>query len=357
MINFYEYLTSVMEFFIVRPVLFAVTAFFGFALLALMLDRICGRMVARLFSRTDGATTNRVIELMRVPIILTVTSVGMIVSLQIVGLGSAPMAMLADAIRTALIVVWAVLLHRLFVTLTEKSSNTSERKLLSNAHAAQMLGNVTALALFFTAIFAILLTWDINVSGLAASAGILGIALSFAAQETLSNLFAGVSILADRPYAIGDYIVLDSGERGQVTDIGLRSTRIRTRDDVGVTIPNGVIARAKILNENAGLKTGSRIKLKVGIAYSSDARVACTVLTDVANRHNEIMEFPEARVRLRQYGESSLDFEVLCWIRWPADRGRITHELLCDIHEALPTHGLEIPFPQRSITIKQQHSG
>ena len=80
--NLYEYLTNATGFFVARPVLFAVTVFCAFALLALMLDRLCGRMVARLFSKTDGVTTNRIVELMRIPIILTVTSVGMIVSCQ-----------------------------------------------------------------------------------------------------------------------------------------------------------------------------------------------------------------------------------------------------------------------------------
>ena len=108
---------------------------------------------------------------------------------------------------------------------------------------------VTLLAL---AIYFVFLAWDIDVTAWVASAGIVGLALSFAAKDSLSNLFAGVSIAADAPYKMGDFITLDSGERGMVTHIGLRSTRLLTRDDIEVTIPNGVIGNAKIINDSGG---------------------------------------------------------------------------------------------------------
>jgi small-conductance mechanosensitive channel len=294
-----------------HPTVFALAIAAFFFLLALAIDRMCGRMVAAFLSNGDSATVNRVIELLRYPVILTVSSIGVILALQTVGLGSQVIAIIADVIRTGLVATWTVLAYRLFVTFASRARESGEGVLLSNAHAAQLVGNVTAMVLLIVAAYTILVTWDINVSALVASAGILGIALSLAAQETLANLFAGVSILADRPYAVGDYIVLDSGERGEVTDIGLRSTRLRTRDDVGITIPNGLIARAKVVNEEGGSKTGCRLRLKVGIAYGSDIRRACRVLKDVGSRHGDVLEIPDPRVRLRQFGESSLDFEVL----------------------------------------------
>ncbi len=339
------------------PPIFAVFVIVGFFLMALIVDRMCGRMVAGILRRSEVATTNRVIEVMRFPVILTVSSIGVVVALQIVGAGSVAISIAADLIRTVLVLVWTVLAYRLFVTLSRGSSAAGERSVLRNAHAAQLIGNVTAVILFVASAYAILLIWNINVTGLIASAGILGIALSLAAQETLANLFAGVSILADRPYAVGDYIVLDSGERGEVTEIGLRSTRLRTRDDVGITIPNGVIARAKIVNEEAGSDQGCRLRLKVGIAYGSDVRFVCRVLKDVALNHEEVLDGPEPRVRLRAFGDSSLDFELLCWIAKPVDRGRMVHELLCDIYEVLAQHGLEIPFPQRDVTIRDHSAG
>ena len=86
-----------------------------------------------------------------------------------------------------------------------------------------------------------------------ASAGVVGIAVGFAAKDTLANLFSGVFILADAPYKIGDYIVLDAtGMRGKVTQIGLRSTRLITRDDVEVTIPNSIMGNSQVINQSGG---------------------------------------------------------------------------------------------------------
>jgi len=86
-------------------------------------------------------------------------------------------------------------------------------------------------------IYLFFLVWGINATAWIASAGIIGIAVGFAAKDTLANLIAGVSIVADAPYKLGDYIVLDTGERGMVTNLGIRSTRLLSRDDVEVSIP------------------------------------------------------------------------------------------------------------------------
>ena len=144
--------------------------------------------------------------------------------------------------------------------------------------------------------------WDINVTGLVASAGIVGLALSFAAQDTLSNLFAGVAIMSDRPYELGDFIILDSGERGEVTKIGLRSTRLLTRDDVEISIPNGVMGATKIVNEAGGPPSRYRIRTQVGVAYGSDVDQVAEVLVSVAADHAKVLKSPEPRARFRAFG-------------------------------------------------------
>lgn len=140
-------------------------------------------------------------------------------------------------------------------------------------------------------------------------AGILGLAISFAAKDTLANLFAGVFILADSPYKLGDFIILDSGERGAVTQIGIRSTRMLTRDDVEITVPNSIMGNVKILNETGGPGEKYRIRIKVGVAYGSDIDKVQSVLLDVAQRNREVLKTPAPRVRFRAFGDSSLDHD------------------------------------------------
>jgi len=197
-----------------------------------------------------------------------------------------------------------------------------------------------------------LMIWSVDPTAWLASAGVIGIAVGFAARDSLANLFSGIFLVADSPYKMGDYIVLDTGERGEVTQMGMRSTRLLTRDDVEVTVPNAVMANAKIVNESGGPWEKERIRMPVGVAYGSDVDEVCAVLEAVAAGHPEVVAQPAPRVRMRAFGNSSLDFELLAWIDRPVLRGRIRHDLLKGIYKAFIEHGIEIPFPQTDIHLR-----
>jgi MscS family membrane protein len=205
--------------------------------------------------------------------------------------------------------------------------------------------------------YALLQVWSIDPTAWLASAGVIGIAVGFAAKDTLANLFAGFFIIADRPYVVGDYIVLDSGDRGAVTSVGIRSTRLLTRDDVEIIIPNSEMANSKVINESGGRWIKFRIRLKVGVAYGSDVDRVVAVLEQVALEHDAVCRDPEPRVRMRGFGDSSLDFEVLCWVSHPSERGLVSHHLYMNIYKALRREGIEIPFPQRDVWMRTAPAG
>jgi len=184
-----------------------------------------------------------------------------------------------------------------------------------------------------------------------ASAGIAGFAVAMAAKDTLSNLFGGVAIFMDRPFRPGDYIVLDDNERGEVVQIGLRSTRILTRDNVMITIPNSIITNTRIVNQSSPMPM-FRVRLKIGVAYGSDIRQVETILLEQVRSNPLAAQNPEPRVRFREFGDSSLNFELLCWARRPQDRGRLVHGLNTGIYDAFDEVGIEIPFPQRDVHLK-----
>ena len=162
----------------------------------------------------------------------------------------------------------------------------------------------------------ILSIWKINITPLLASAGIAGLAIAIAAKDTLSNFFGGISIFMDRPYKIGDYIVLDSGERGEVVAIGMRSTRMKTRDDILISIPNSILANSKIINESAPVPN-FRVRIPVSVAYGSDIDLVEKTLLDIASKNDQILQEPVPRVRFREFGDSALNFQLLCWAREP----------------------------------------
>jgi MscS family membrane protein len=205
--------------------------------------------------------------------------------------------------------------------------------------------------IFGGAVYFIMLSWNLEPTGWLASAGIVGIAIGFAAKDTLANLFAGVFILADAPYKVGDFIELE-GQRGQVIKIGLRSTRILTRDDIEITIPNSTIANSKIINESGGPTVKHRLRVPIGVAYGSDIDRVRAVLEEVT-KTEYLSRTPEPRVRFRSFGDSSLNFEVLGWIEDPAQRGIVIDSLNTAIYKALRNAGIEIPFPKRDVYIRK----
>ncbi|MFQ5634380.1 MAG: mechanosensitive ion channel family protein [Gammaproteobacteria bacterium] len=334
------------------PLLQALLIIIGFLLLATAVDRVFTSGVRRLVARTTTNLDDRLVEIMHRPIFMSVAAIGLVLATYRLDFGAELQNATVDFIQTILIVVWLLFGLR-FARLVVAAMTRNERHFKFVQPATEpLLANAVAVLLLVAGVYSILIAWDINVTGLVASAGIVGLALSFAAQDTLSNLFAGMAILADRPYSIGDFIILDTGERGEVKHIGLRSTRLLTRDDVEISIPNGVMGSAKIINEAGGPTHRYRVRIGIGVAYGSDIDRVMTVLHEIANAHPLVQRTPEPRARFRVFGESSLDLELLCWIARPADRGLVVHELNCEIYKRFSDDGISIPFPQRDLHIK-----
>ena len=192
--------------------------------------------------------------------------------------------------------------------------------------------------------------FGLPVTAVFASASIAGVAVALAARETLSNFFGGISIFLDRPFRAGDYIVLDTGERGEVKAVGMRSTRLQTRDDILITIPNSVITNVKIVNQSAP-RQSFRIRIKVSVAYGSDLEQVEEVLMKTAQANQMVMKRPTPRVRLRTFGDYSINFELLVWASRPHDQGRLTHNLSKEIYNKFNEEKIKIPFPQQDIHI------
>jgi len=181
--------------------------------------------------------------------------------------------------------------------------------------------------------------------------GIGGIAIALAGQQALSNLIGTVIILLDRPFKIGDYIVLGNGIQGSVSEIGLRSTRILTLNGLLVSVPNSKVADMEITNESAPVSE-SRINIPVGVGYGSDAKVVEQTLLCAAKKSEFVVADPEPSVRFVEFGDSSLQFELLVWIVRPEMKGNAISQLNTAIYEECQKNGIELPFPQRDVHIR-----
>ena len=198
----------------------------------------------------------------------------------------------------------------------------------------------------------ILSAWHVNLTSWLASAGVAGIAVGFAAKDTLANFISGIFILADAPYKVGDYINIDDQTRGVVTDIGMRSTRLLTRDNIEVTLPNAVIGNAKVINESSGPSRAMRVRVNVSVAYGCDVETVREILLGCLKEVPYASRNANAAVRFMAMGESSLDFQLRLWVAEPENRGRVIDILNTRAYQALNEAGIEIPFPQRDLHVK-----
>ena len=344
---------TVTDFFADYPYLEAVAIVVGFTILARLADRILTGSARRFAARSKTDFDDRLIDLLHRPIFTSVGLIGLILATYRLDLSAGLEETTVTIIQSILVIVWIGFGIRFLRLLLQAMRSNDDRFGLVQQTTEPLLANAAAVVFFMVAVYSILVIWDINITGVVASAGIVGLALSFAAQDTLSNLFAGVAILSDRPYQIGDFIILDTGERGEVIRIGLRSTSLLTRDDVEISIPNGVMGSTKIVNEAGGPPRQYRIGTSVGVAYGSDIDQVVEVLTRVAEDHPKTLSQPEPRARFRLFGASSLDFDLLCWIEHPVDRGAVLHELNSEIYRQFLANDIAIPFPQQDVYIKE----
>ena len=201
----------------------------------------------------------------------------------------------------------------------------------------------------------------INVMPFIAGAGVAGIAIGFAAKDTLSNLIAGVLLIIDRPFEIGDRIEVWSAPSGSATwgdviDIGLRATKIKTTDNIVIIIPNNEIMKRDIVNYTI-ISTKIRVRINIGVAYDADIDKAKDLIVQVAESANWISKEPAPVVVVKNFGESSVDLQLRVWIKNARNRMNTISYITDRVKEAFDKNGIEIPYPKRDITITNKSNG
>jgi len=314
---------------------------------------LLSRIVLSFTGKTRSEVDDEIVALLHGPVIKTIVLVGLSIATRRLGLSEQITSFTIRSLQTIILLVWVVFAFHFSKLMIHSVSKKTTRFRIVDDRTFPLFSNLAKILIVVVAVYIFILAWGIDATGWIASAGIIGLAVSFAAKDTLSNLFAGVFIIADAPYQLGDFIVLDTGERGKVINIGLRSTRILTRDDIELTVPNAVMGGAKITNESSGPSTKRRLRIKVAVAYGTDIDQVRQILLEVASGEEEVCDQPEPRVRFRSFGESGLAFELLCWIMEPVLRGRVVDSLNTAVYKRLAAEGIEIPYPKRDVYIRE----
>lgn len=225
----------------------------------------------------------------------------------------------------------------------EKTESKLDDQLIPVVHKFSKI-SISIIGLLF-----ILPVWGIQIGPLLASLGIAGVAVAFALQSSLANIFGGMSLILDKSIKVGDKIKLDSDTMGLVMDIGLRSTKIQTWDGEFITIPNGKLADSRILNFTQPANV--RVAIDFGVEYGSEpAKVKKAVMGVIEKLPNFIRE-PAPNVVMMEMGDFALKFRALFWVN-AFDVKFDTKALATEeIYNALNKAGIGIPFPTRTIYI------
>ncbi len=197
----------------------------------------------------------------------------------------------------------------------------------------------------------------VNIMPFVAGAGVVGIAIGFAAKDTLSNVIAGVLLIMDRPFEVGDRIEVwsapaNSATWGDVVHIGLRATKIRTTDNIVIVIPNNEIMMRDIINYTT-MSKDIRVRIPVGIAYDADVNKAKEIIKQVSLELDWVKKEPEPKVVVKSFGDSAVNLEARVWISRPRKRIDTISHITDRVKEVFQQEGIEIPFPKRDIYIKK----
>lgn len=212
----------------------------------------------------------------------------------------------------------------------------------------QLFENVASVIIGVFAMTTVLSQFGINVFSIITTLGVVGIAVGFAAQETLSNFISGITLLVERPFRIDEWVKLD-GQIGKVEEINLRTTRLKTRDNELLVIPNAKVASSDIVNLSAGGPL--RVRIALGIAYKETVEHARAVLNPLLEKHPGILKKPQPSVRLVELADSSQNLELVYWLspKTIDDEPKISFALLEQSKTALDNANIEIPFPHMQL--------
>lgn len=337
---------------LVEPILIVVAS----VGLAYLVELVIRRTLVVMARKTVTDLDDHIIDALRRPIFLSVIFAGIGFATASVGLEDPGRFVVMAGLKTFAVLVWAMAIMRIGSLVIHTVGNRAEVSILQ-ARTIPVFDMLMKVVVLGAAIYFVFVAWHVDLTAWLASAGILGIAIGFAAKDSLGNLFAGLSILADGPYQLGDWIIIDGtirgNLRGKVTHIGIRSTRILTRDDVEITVPNAMIANSQLINENGGPFSKQRVRVAVDVAYGSDVDQVREVLLQCAADEELAEATPKPTIRFRNFGGSGLAFELLVWLEDAGMRGVLIDRLNMSIYKAFAAAKIEIPYSKHDLYIKQ----
>ena len=312
----------------------------------LVIDRVFGRVVERTPTSLDDA----LMAAARMPIFWAIVFAGLALALnQLSFLPADWQETQAELMFVPYWLVAWVLVHRLVSNLLDWYGREMARRTHSpiDEEVIPYARRLILVLLGAIALIVLLSHFGVDVTALVTSLGIASLAIALAAQNTLSDWITGLVIILDRPFKIGDRVeILALNTWGDVQDIGLQNTRVRTRDNRMVVVPNSVIGKNLVVN-HSDPSTVYRVETRLGIDYGTDLAYARQVMIDAVRAQDWVMQDERIEALFLEFGESSMIFRVRCWIEHYVETRRIMDKLNTCLYDALHEAGIDMPDPTR----------
>jgi MscS family membrane protein len=332
----------------------------GWIVIALFINFVVDPIVHHFAGKTETDLDDIVLRILRTPIFLLIITFGVVSSLEILNISQDLIALVETSYSIIVILILSWLAYKVYDNIliayahrySAKTQMTVDDTLVPLLEKVGMvLIPVIAMAMIFD-----LFGYDLTV--FIAGAGIFGLVIAFAAQDTLSNFFAGLAILADKPFKVGDLILLDD-DVCEVRRIGMRSTTLyNTFKNDAFIIPNNDMASKKIINL---LQPDSkfRINVEVGVAYGSDLELVEKLIMEAAIEHPNVLKDlgQEPLVRFTEFADSALTFKLFVWVDDLRNQWRVAHEIRKSIDYKFRQNDIVIPFPQHTVWLHQMGNG
>ena len=313
------------------------------------------KIVKRLIRKWKSEFLDIVYDHLHAPIYLTVALAGVYYSILEVEFANQTIQYLERTVLTLGLIIWAWAVNRIGDNVLEFVKETEDSRF--DYEFAPIFENFwTAMVVVLAGFGTVSGIWGIDLTPILASAGLLGVVGGFAAKDAIANFFGGLALYFDNTYKLGDYVVLNTGEEGIVVDIGIRSTNVKTRDDVIITVPNSVLNSSRVTNESSPDST-VRLKIPVSVSYNSDIDEVEDAMIEVAENEGSVLDHPKPRVRFKEFGDNGLQYELFAWIPNPIEKVRARHKLNQGVFKEFDSRGIEIPYPQRTLTFDRDDEG
>lgn len=342
------------EEYIQNDILRALTIVFLIFVIFKLLIFIIEKTIVRLVKKTKTDIDDKIIEKSSNPISIIIFLVALKIALGEISFSEDVIKNFIKIIYSIISVVLGYLIYtilNLIISGTLKKAS-SRTKINVNKGMTSLIHGVLKIIWIIVIGLYILRLWGIEIGPFLAGLGIGGIAIAFAMQESLSNIFGGISIILDKTVKVGDLIYLDDKTKGAILHIGLRSTKIKTFDNEMIIIPNSKLASGKIQNV-AQPEPKSRVVIPFSVGYGSNVEEVKKIVLRQIKKIKNIEKNPLPSVKFLEMADSSLNFKAYFYINSFEYRLDAVDEANTRIYNALNESNIEIPFPKMDINIKK----